>query len=126
MGKSGSFFFFSYDKKLLIKTMTTNDFKAFMAMFREYFDHINVHRDSLMARIYGVYQVTMGDQNPEYLILMGNTKECPDSHVKCMFDLKGSMVKRLVKNAEKMKNTFALKDQNIQEMTKHENFIRFR
>jgi hypothetical protein len=28
MGKSGSFFFFSHDKKLLIKTMTTSDFNA--------------------------------------------------------------------------------------------------
>jgi len=79
-----------------------------------------------MARIYGVYQVTMGDQNPEYLILMGNTKECPDSHVKYMYDLKGSRVKRVVKNAEKMKNTFALKDDNVVEMKQKENFIRFR
>ena len=41
MGKSGSFFFFSADKKLLIKTMTTGDFKAFMKLFRKYFDHVN-------------------------------------------------------------------------------------
>lgn len=124
MGKSGSFFFFSHNKKLLIKTMTTNDFNAFMNLFREYFDHINVYRDSMLARIYGVYQVIMGDQNPVYLILMGNTKECLDSHVKCMFDLKGSRVKRVVKG--KKKNTYALKDDNIVNMKKEENFIRFR
>lgn len=55
MGKSGSFFFFSDDKKLLIKTMTSGDFNAFMKLFRNYFEHMNDFPDSLLARIYGVY-----------------------------------------------------------------------
>lgn len=73
MGKSGSFFFFSHDKKLLIKTMTTGDFKAFMKLFKDYFYHINNYQDSLLARIYGIYQITMGNQRPVYLVMMGNT-----------------------------------------------------
>jgi 1-phosphatidylinositol-4-phosphate 5-kinase len=55
MGKSGSFFFFSHDKKLLIKTMTTGDFEAFMKLFRDYFYHINDYPQSLLARVYGIY-----------------------------------------------------------------------
>ena len=57
MGKSGSFFFFSHDTTFLIKTLTQNDFKAFMSLFRSYFNHINKYPDSLIARIYGVYSV---------------------------------------------------------------------
>lgn len=41
MGKSGSFFFFSHDDKFLIKTMTKDDFDAFMKIFRSYFEHVN-------------------------------------------------------------------------------------
>lgn len=33
MGKSGSFFFFSHDRKLLIKTMTKTDFIAWKNLF---------------------------------------------------------------------------------------------
>jgi 1-phosphatidylinositol-4-phosphate 5-kinase len=41
MGKSGSFFFFSHDTNFLIKTMTMDDFNAFMYVFKYYFEHIN-------------------------------------------------------------------------------------
>jgi len=37
MGKSGSFFFFSHDERFLIKTMTLDDFQAWMKMFEEYY-----------------------------------------------------------------------------------------
>lgn len=57
MGKSGSFFFFSHDDVFLVKTLTQSDFKAFMHLFRSYFEHINTHPNSLLARIYGVYSV---------------------------------------------------------------------
>lgn len=57
MGKSGSFFFFSHDKKLLIKTMTTSDFNAWTQLFPKYFEHINMFEDSLIARVYGIYSV---------------------------------------------------------------------
>lgn len=74
MGKSGSFFFFSHDTNFLIKTLTMDDFNAFMYVFKFYFEHINQYPDSLIARIYGVYSVQMDDMDPVYLILMGNTK----------------------------------------------------
>lgn len=57
MGKSGSFFFFSWDGNFLIKTMTMNDFAAFKKLFKAYFKHINKYPKSLLARIYGVYSV---------------------------------------------------------------------
>ena len=64
MGRSGSFFFFSHDARFLIKTMTTDDFNAFIKLLPLYFDHINYFQDSLMARIYGVYQVDMEGMDP--------------------------------------------------------------
>ena len=114
MGKSGSFFFFSHDTNFLIKTMTMNDFNAFMYVFKFYFEHINQYPESLIARIYGVYSVQMDEMDPVYLILMGNTKQIDDKYIKKVYDLKGSMVKRIVKGEEKeFKHTACLKDQNI-------------
>lgn len=112
MGKSGSFFFFSHDDTFLIKTMTIGDFTAFSTLLKPYFEHVNRYPNSLLARIYGVYSVTMDETNPVYLILMGNSKKCEDRHIKSIFDLKGSMVKREVEG-ESFKNTAVLKDKNF-------------
>ena len=97
MGKSGSFFFFSHDDRFLIKTMTSDDFKSFMSIFITYFYHINEDNSSLLARVYGVFQITLEDMKPCYLMLMGNTKNVPSDNIYKMFDLKGSITKRFVK-----------------------------
>jgi hypothetical protein len=91
MGKSGSFFFFSHDDRFLIKSMTVDDFNAFIKLFKTYYEHINMEPNSLMARIYGVYKVQMEDLDPVYLILMGNTKRIGDDYIKKIYDLKGSL-----------------------------------
>jgi hypothetical protein len=43
---------------------------------------------------------------------MGNTKKCQDAYIKKIFDLKGSLTKREVKE-NKIKNTSVLKDKNL-------------
>ena len=76
MGKSGSFFFFSHDTNFLIKTMTMNDFNAFMYLFKFYFEHINQYPESLIARIYGVYSIQMDEMGrldiPSVFIVFAN------------------------------------------------------
>ena len=126
MGKSGSFFFFSHDDELLIKTMTLDDFNAFMKLFKNYFHYINIYPDSMIARIYGIYSVTLEGQDPVYLILMGNTKKIPDHCVRRIYDLKGSLVQREVKGKESsFKNTACLKDINILNLQDQEVILKF-
>tara|TARA_B110001450_G_C17404302_1_gene393048 strand:- start:345 stop:560 length:216 start_codon:yes stop_codon:yes gene_type:complete len=71
----------------------------------------------------------MDDMDPVYLILMGNTKQIEDKYIKKMYDLKGSMVKRIVKGDDKgdkkFKHTACLKDQNILAFQKDEIFLKF-
>jgi hypothetical protein len=118
-GKSGSFFFFSKDQKFIIKTMTQNDFLAFMRLFRTYFRHVCTNPKSLLARIYGVYSVTMGDQKPVKLVVMANTMRLNSQHtLKYVFDLKGSLINRLVKDCEHLKPSYPLKDQNLLKIAK--------
>jgi hypothetical protein len=134
LGKSGSFFFFSHDSRFLIKTMSTDDFNAFMKVFRAYFDHMELYPDSLIARIYGIYLVDNEFQDPVYLILMGNTKQIQSKFIKKVYDLKGSLVKREVKVKyhdklgrfeSSFKNTDCLKDINLLNMTQHEQVLFF-
>ena len=72
-GKSGSFFFFSYDKKFLIKTMNNNELKVFLAAIPTYLFHLKSNPNSLVARIYGIFTVMMEDIVPVHLLLMSNS-----------------------------------------------------
>jgi len=68
----------------------------------------------------------MDDMDPVYLILMGNTKQIDDIYIKKVYDLKGSMIKRIVKGEEReFKHTACLKDQNILAFQKDEIFLKF-
>ena len=73
-GKSGSFFFFSYDKKYIIKTMTEGDLSTFLKIFKDYTFHLLDNPHSILARIYGVYTVKMENIEPVHVVLMGSTK----------------------------------------------------
>lgn len=48
----------------------------------------------MIARIYGVYKITIEDLDPVYFILMGNTKLVDNDLVRKIYDLKGSMINR--------------------------------
>mmetsp|Transcript_991 Transcript_991/g.1185 ORF Transcript_991/g.1185 Transcript_991/m.1185 type:complete len:331 (+) Transcript_991:750-1742(+) len=136
MGKSGSFFFSCYDDSLLIKTMPEDDFTAFMKLLPHYFEHVNTYRKSLLARIYGIYQVKLEGMNPVFLILMGSVKQIGDQYVKRVYDLKGSTVKREVfhvndegkKEADGedyFKATDILKDLNLKKLMEKEIILKF-
>lgn len=58
VGQSGSFFFFSKDKKLLIKTMRGSEKKVLLGMLDDLIAHYKkTNNESLLARIYGVYTI---------------------------------------------------------------------
>jgi 1-phosphatidylinositol-4-phosphate 5-kinase len=54
-GKSGSFFFFSHDRKFIIKTMFQEELDIMMHNLEDYFTHVKKNPYSLIARIYGVF-----------------------------------------------------------------------
>jgi len=117
-GKSGSFFFFSKDQNFIIKTMTDEDFDAFVRIQKPYFDRICSDKESLLARIYGIYSIQMEDQAPVKLVVMGNTMKTklPGIQTKpeiiAVYDLKGSTVSRIVKG-NNHPPTKTLKDENL-------------
>ena len=78
-GKSGSFFFFSFDKKFIIKTMTESDLSTFKRLFPEYIKVMFTRRNSLLARIYGVYTIKIAEREPVHIILKAKTKRTNDA-----------------------------------------------
>lgn len=91
-GKSGSFFVFSHDRKFIIKTMFESELDAFMFELENYFMHLDNNRDSLLVRIYGVFQVKMKGLDPINFVLMANTiKFNHKNNIKAIYDLKGSL-----------------------------------
>jgi len=122
-GKSGSFFFFSYDKKFLIKTMNDRELAVFLDALPTYLYHLKKYPASLIARIYGIFTVRMENIVPVHLLLMANSAQV-GGPVEFCFDLKGSIINREVKKSEITKGG-TLKDVNLQDLVKDEVFLLF-
>jgi hypothetical protein len=65
--------FFSEDKKLLIKTMNDSELTVFMKALYDYFMHVHANKNSLLARIYGVYTIIMEEIEPVNVLIMANS-----------------------------------------------------
>jgi hypothetical protein len=72
-GKSGSFFFFSYDRKFLIKTMNNRELAVYLNALPDYMYHLKNNPKSLIARIYGIFTVRMENLVAVHLLLMANS-----------------------------------------------------
>ncbi len=61
-GRSGSFFFFSHDRKYIIKTMTQTELDLYLACLPAFSNHFRKNKNTLLAKIFGVFTV-----NTEYM-----------------------------------------------------------
>ena len=82
-------------------------------MLPDYICHFKENPKSILAKIFGVFTVKMGTANDIILMLMENTVKLEDPRqLRFIFDLKGSMVGRLVKGKD-LKPSTTLKDKNF-------------
>lgn len=126
-GKSGSFFFFSNDKKFIIKTMDDSEYSTFKRLFLEYENLVKNPNDSLLARIYGIYTVKKERITPIRFLLMGSTISLTEGgkNLLYQFDLKGSLINRYVKTKGTHDPGKVLKDINLLEL-KSKKLLKFR
>lgn len=61
-GQSGSLFYYTKDRKYMMKTIPYREFVKFRSVLEEYYDHMKRHSDSLIIRFYGLHQVTWTDK----------------------------------------------------------------
>ena len=108
-GKSGSFFFYSFDNKLIIKTVEESEKRLLISMLDDLKSHVTnlpfnpSGPKSLLARIYGLYSIVTSQFSKVSFILMQNTIQFqdPNSH-KVTFDLKGSQIGRYTNTKDKL------------------------
>ena len=115
-GKSGSFFYFTLDHRYIIKTVSTEEEKFLRKIARRYYNHIKDNPETLIVRLYGLYQVRLAwGQKYISVIVMENIFHSIDQlkiHEK--YDLKGSTVgRRVIKGDSVSVGSSVLKDLDL-------------
>jgi len=96
-GASGSFFFFTADKKFLVKTMSHTELQVMISILPGYCRHMDEHPASLICKFFGIYSVNLFN-HIEYFSVMNNIILPPSgSRIHLKYDLKGSRIGRTAK-----------------------------
>ena len=70
-GSSGSFFFYSYDNKFLIKTLTNAEKEVFLDRLLGFLSYFKQHNNqTLIAKIYGVFTIKSNIFNDLNVMIM--------------------------------------------------------
>ena len=80
-GKSGSFFFFTHDKKYLIKTVSPDELGILKKFLNAYTRQLTSHLGSLLVIMLGIYTLEIKGLVPIHMVLMANSLPNIDSYV---------------------------------------------
>ena len=56
-GRSGSFFFFSHDRKYILKTISEDELNVMCECLAQISSHFQLKKNSLLAKIFGVFTI---------------------------------------------------------------------
>jgi 1-phosphatidylinositol-4-phosphate 5-kinase len=88
--KSGQFFFFSHDKRYMIKTQSKDESKFLRRVMPHYTDYMLRHPNSLINRFYGMHRVKMKHlRRRMHFVIMGSIFDAPVP-IYLKYDLKGA------------------------------------
>lgn len=123
-GKSGSFFYFSYDSKYLIKTISKNEFEFFKIFIKNYYNYMLENPETLIQRYYGLHSLYYKDKCI-YFVVMNNFFNT-NIKIDYKYDLKGSSYNRISRDEKDVeyKNydfSIPLKDNDLRD--REEKFI---
>ena len=98
-GKSGSFFYYSFDGKYMVKTISHTEHRFFRHILEKYYSHMVQNRDTMLVRFLGAHKIRQGKHSKVgsksiYFVVMGNLFDTP-LKIHRRYDLKGSWVGRL-------------------------------
>ena len=96
-GASGELFMFSHDSKLILKTISHDEFVVFQKILYDYCRHLTQNKDSLIGRILGLFKVKFEDTGKiVYLTIIENLFVYKPQSILRKYDLKGSTYSRRV------------------------------
>lgn len=116
-GRGGQFFFFSFDNQIILKSLSGDDFKCMTKIIKPYYEYMVKNRNSLITKIYGVYQFKFFNNNKkkscifsQKIMIMRNLCCYPKYFVERIYDLKGSTFERESLKKKNIKQGSILKD----------------
>lgn len=94
-GRSGSFWYFTHDRKYILKSITDEELAIFTkTMCKDMYEHTMVnHTRSCICKVYGLFTVKIGGSTGIHVILMGNCIPA-EANIIGKFDIKGSLKDR--------------------------------
>lgn len=99
-GKSGSFFYYSYDSKFVLKTISTDEFEFFQEILEDYYTHMHFHQNTLLQRFFGLHTMFFNDIKMHFVIMNNVFNTNIQVHYK--YDLKGSTFQRLSRKTKEI------------------------
>ena len=94
-GKSGSFFISTDDNQYMIKTLRVDEFDLIRKTFlNEYVNYLTRNPNSLLCRLYGMYNIISSSGDEILIIVMRNVIGDFKNNIVAKFDLKGSKTNR--------------------------------
>lgn len=92
-GKSGAFFYFTEDRKYVVKTMTHEELKFLLQILPKYYSYMKNNQNTFVTRFLGCHAVTMYGKTVFFMVMQSVFDTTLQIHER--FDLKGSWVGRL-------------------------------
>ncbi|CAD8151009.1 unnamed protein product [Paramecium pentaurelia] len=114
-GKSGSFFYYSFDDKYMLKTIQKDEFVFFKSLIKNYYQHLLDNYHSMIIKIFGLYQIKVNKSKTKYqkiyFVVMLNIFYTNED-INYRYDLKGSLYQRTsrVKGQTSLDQNIPLKD----------------
>ena len=79
-GKGGGFFFWSIDRRFMVKTLEATEFRKLRDLLPSYFHHM-LTRGSLLPRFYGAYSITIQNHEKRFVVMESVFREAPKGKV---------------------------------------------
>jgi len=113
-GKSGSFFISTDDNQYMVKTLRVDEFELIRKTFlNEYVSYVTKNTSSLLCRIYGMYTISMSQEQEILVIVMRNVLGEFKNNIIAKYDLKGSSVNRISNFDMETSDVSTMKDLNF-------------
>ncbi|KAF0709367.1 Aste57867_5957 [Aphanomyces stellatus] len=92
-GKSGAFFYFTQDRKYVVKTLTHEELKFLLQILPKYVTFMSANPDTFVTKFFGCHALTMYGKTVFFIVMQSVFDTRLPIHER--FDLKGSWVGRL-------------------------------
>lgn len=113
-GKSGSSFYYSNDRKFIIKTIHRSEHKHLRRILKDYYNYVKQNPNTLLCQFYGLHRLKMATRTGtvKVHVLVMNNLLPPLVNTSDCYDLKGSTYGRKTSEKKKLQGS-CLKDLNF-------------